>query len=283
MTDRAIMAINQIKNVYGKYIAVYDNKIREELMKQQQIIDNMQEALEKRQFKVYYQPKHEIISDNTSGAEALVRWIHPVLGFMNPGLFIDIFEKNGFITQLDEYVWNEVCSSIARWRNNGLQIVPVSINVSRRDFEKEDLAEKIINLVDSYNLPHDYLHIEVTESAYSDNPKRIEKTIEKLHDSGFVIELDDFGTGYSSLAVLNSMKLDILKLDMSLIKQDISSSDRSALVFAIKLAQILGLKTIAEGIENSEQFERVKSLGCDYIQGYFFSKPVPEEEFMKSL
>lgn len=283
MTDRAIMAINQIKNVYGKYIAVYDNKIREELMKQQQIIDNMQEALEKRQFKVYYQPKHEIISDNTSGAEALVRWIHPVLGFMNPGLFIDIFEKNGFITQLDEYVWNEVCSSIARWRNNGLQIVPVSINVSRRDFEKEDLAEKIINLVDSYNLPHDYLHIDVTESAYSDNPKRIEKTIEKLHDSGFVIELDDFGTGYSSLAVLNSMKLDILKLDMSLIKQDISSSDRSALVFAIKLAQILGLKTIAEGIENSEQFERVKSLGCDYIQGYFFSKPVPEEEFMKSL
>ena len=283
MTDRAVMAINQIKNVYGKYVAVYDNKIREGLMKQQQIIDNMQDALEKRQFKVYYQPKHEISSDKTSGAEALVRWIHPVLGFMNPGLFIDIFEKNGFITQLDEYVWNEVCSSMARWRNSGIDIVPVSINVSRRDFEKDDLAEEIINLVDSYSLPHDYLHIEVTESAYSDNPKKIEKTIEKLHDAGFIIELDDFGTGYSSLAVLNSMKLDILKLDMSLIKQDISSSDRSTLVFAIKLAQMLGLKTVAEGVENSEQCERVKSLGCDYIQGYFYSRPVPEEEFMESL
>ena len=180
-------------------------------------------------------------------------------------------------------MWETVCRTLKKWERDGVPVVPVSINVSRRDFEVAELAEKIIELVDRYELPHEMIHIEVTESAYSDDPERIKRVVKTLHDEGFVIELDDFGTGYSSLIALSSMDLDILKLDRSIIQNDIPGSEKNILEFSMQLAKMLHLKTVAEGVETKEQMERVSALGGDYIQGYYYSKPLPAGEFASYL
>ena len=283
MYDRAMLALQKIKGKYGVFIAQYDDELRKELLLKQMIVGNAGEALEKGEFTVYYQPKHDFRTDKTSGAEGLVRWNNPDFGFLSPGVFIPIFEQNGFISQLDYFVWETVCKTLKKWQTDGIPVVPVSINVSRRDFEVEDLAERILNLVDKYQLSHDMIHIEVTESAYSDDPERIKRVVKKLHDNGFVIELDDFGTGYSSLIALSSMDLDILKLDRSIIQNDIPGSEKNILEFSMQLAKMLHLKTVAEGVETKEQMERVSELGGDFIQGYYYSKPLPANEFAQYL
>lgn len=283
MYDRSMLAILSIKGRYGVNIAEYDDELRKDLIISRQVMEDADKALRERQFQIYYQPKHNISKSRTGGAEALVRWIHPELGFMNPGLFIPLFEKNGFITKLDYYIWEEVCRSISDWKKKGFAEIPVSVNVSRRDFERRGLADDIIELVDKYGIDHSLFHIEVTESAYSDNPKMIENTIKKLHDNGFVIELDDFGTGYSSMTALSSLDLDIMKLDMSLIQNDVPGTDKNVLEFSMQLAKMMKLKTVAEGVETNAQAERIRSLGGDYIQGYLFSKPLPKPQFEEYL
>ncbi|MBQ3907173.1 MAG: EAL domain-containing protein, partial [Lachnospiraceae bacterium] len=256
---------------------------RQDLLLKQMILGSADDALKDDQFKVYYQPKHDFHTDQTCGAEGLVRWHHPDIGFMNPILFISLFEQNGFITKMDFYVWEEICKTLKKWEKDGVPVVPVSINVSRRDFEVPDLAGRITELVDSYNIPHEMVHVEVTESAYSDNPERITDTVRRLHDNGFVIEMDDFGTGYSSLIALSSMDLDVLKLDRSIIENDRPGSEKNILEFSMQLAKMLHLKTVAEGVETKEQMERISELGGDYIQGYYYSKPLPADEFAEYL
>lgn len=281
MCDRARLAVNSINGVYGKFVAVYDDKFRQELLAQKQITDNMEEALADNQFAVYLQPKVDAKTGITVGAEALVRWIHPELGFISPGDFIPLFEMNGFITSLDKYVALKAIETLVRWKKEGRELIPISINLSRRDFEEEDMFDRFLAEVDEAGLPHDLIHIEITETAFSDNPERIGRTIKKMHDCGFVIELDDFGTGYSSLTTLNSIDIDVLKLDMSIIKNDIPGSDRNVLDFCMQLVKMLKLKTVAEGAETKEQVERLGDIGCDYIQGYYFSKPLPIADFEK--
>ena len=249
----------------------------------QMIVESADTALREGQFLVYYQPKHDFHTDQTCGAEGLVRWIHPELGFMNPALFIPLFEQNGFITKMDFNIWDQVCRTLKKWQAEGVPVVPVSINVSRRDFQTEDLAGKIMALVDGHGLDHSMIHIEVTESAYSDDPEKITETVKTLHDNGFVIELDDFGTGYSSMTALSNLDLDILKLDKSIIQNDIPGSEKNILEFSMQLAKMLKLKTVAEGVETREQMERISALGGDYIQGYYYSKPLPADEFAKYL
>lgn len=283
MCDRALLAVETIKGRYGINYLIYDDKLRMDLLKQQQIIDNMEKALEEEQFKVFFQPKHNLCKDMTGGAEALVRWIHPEHGFMNPGEFIPLFEQNGFIKRVDEYVCVQVCKTLDKWRKENRKIVPISINLSRRDFDSDDLSLAITSVVDRYKIPHEWLHIEITESAFSDNPVRIAEVVNKLHDAGFVIELDDFGSGYSSLTTLSSMSIDIMKLDMSLIRNDKPGEGKNALEFSMQLAKMLDLKTVAEGVETEEQVERIRSLGGDYIQGYFYSKPLPCDQFEEYL
>ncbi len=283
MYDRALLALQKIKSQYGVFLGEYNDALRQDLLLKQMILGSADEALEKHQFKVYYQPKHDFHADKTCGAEGLVRWDHPDIGFMNPLLFISLFEQNGFITKMDFYVWEEICKTLKKWESEGVPIVPVSINVSRRDFEVPDLAGRITALVDSYEIPHSMVHVEVTESAYSDDPARITETVKKLHDSGFVIEMDDFGTGYSSLIALSSMDLDVLKLDRSIIENDHPGSEKNILEFSMQLAKMLNLKTVAEGVETKEQMERISDLGGDYIQGYYYSKPLPADEFAKYL
>ena len=283
MCDRARLAVNSIKGKYGVNCAVYDDKLRQTLLTQQQIEDGMEEALKNEQFLVYLQPKHDLHAEKTGGAEALIRWIHPEVGFMNPGLFIPLFERNGFIQKLDEYVFNRVCQILRGWIDEGKPVVPISVNLSRRDFELPDLYEQIVDLTDSYNLPHELVHIEITETIFSDNPEQTSEIIRKLHNNGFVIELDDFGTGYSSLMTLNDLDLDVLKLDMSLIQKDKPGSDKNVLDFCTQLTKMLNLKSVAEGVETEAQLRRMRELNCDYIQGYYFSKPLPVEEFEQYL
>ena len=281
--DRATLALSKIKKKFGATVAWYDDEMRSLQLREHQIEQNMEEALAERQFVVYYQPKHNLHTDRTGGAEALVRWIHPEMGFISPGQFIPLFERNGFITKVDFYIWEEVCRELQRCKQEGLPLVPISINASRMDFEVPDLAAKIAELADRYGVDHSMLHVELTESMYSDNPGQIERTLKELHDNGFFIELDDFGSGYSSLTSLNTLTLDVMKLDMSLIRQAAATNDYSIIRFSALLADGMRLKTVVEGVETADQVAAMKVLGCDYIQGYYFSKPLPAKEFEEYL
>lgn len=283
MCARARAAAKSIKGNYLVSCAVYDEAFDKLIKTQQQILDNMEDALKNKEFQVYLQPKHDLHSNRTGGAEALVRWIHPEIGFMNPGEFIPLFETNGFVKNVDRFVFEEVCRLIRRWLDEGKPVVPISVNLSRRDFEHEDLADGIMRTVDKMGIPHNLIHLEVTESAFSDNPERIAETIRALHRNGFVIELDDFGSGYSSITSLSEIEFDILKLDMSIIKKDNPNSARNVLDMCSYIVRQMKLKSVAEGVENEAQLNRLKDLGCDYIQGYYFSKPLPIEEFEKYL
>lgn len=283
MCDRALLALRRIKNQYGKYIARYDDSLRLALLREQQILDSMEPALASHQFHVYFQPKHEICSGTITGAEALVRWMHPQFGFMSPGEFIPLFERNGFISRLDAYVWNETCRVLRDWKERGLPLIPISVNLSRSDFNVPDLAEQVCNIADSHGVDHELLHLEITESAYTDNPQQIINTIHKLRDMGFKIEMDDFGSGYSSLNMLSELPIDVLKMDMRFIQQKATNQNRSILNFIISLSKWLNLITIAEGVETREQMEYLKSIGCLYVQGYFYARPMPVGDFEEYL
>lgn len=279
MCDRAIMAVNAIKGEYGHYYAKYDDTIHQKLVFEQQIVNSMESALKNGEFQIYYQPKYSLHTGKTEGAEALVRWIHPKLGFLTPEDFIPIFENNGFIINLDKYTIHSVCRQIRKWMEKNQPVVPVSVNLSRKDFDRFDLAERITNIVDEYHIPHQFIHFEVTESTFADDRDMMTRTVKKLHEQGFLIELDDFGRGYSSITALNNMEVDILKLDMSIISEDNEGSSRNVLNVIMQLVKMLDLTTVQEGVETEEQMKRVKALGCDYVQGYYCAKPLTVNEF----
>ena len=174
----------------------------------------MHRALENEEFCIYLQPKYNIHTNAIAGAEALVRWMHPEKGMISPGDFIPVFENNGFITNLDYYMWEETCKLLRSWIDEGLNPLPISVNVSRVDIYNSRLAESIVQLVDKYQLPHDLLEFDITESAYAFNPMILIKLVSDLHENGFTILMDDFGNGYSSLSILKDIEVDILKLDM---------------------------------------------------------------------
>ena len=279
--DRAFLAIREIKGIYGKDIAFFEDKLQQQLLDEQHIIETMESALEQNEFCVYYQPKHEAITGKIVGAEALVRWNHKEYGFMAPNQFIPLFEKNGFITKLDFFVLDQVCRDIKRWEKQGIPIVPISVNVSRRDFIEPGCIDKQIQLIEKYKVPHEYLHMEVTESLYSENTELIVSQVRKVQSLGFEIEMDDFGAGYSSLGMLAEFPLDILKLDISFVRN--LKKNEIVIENVIKMAHRLGLLTVAEGAETNEQFRVLKSLGCDFIQGYYFSKPLAIGEYESYL
>lgn len=283
MCNRAFLALNNIKGTYGKRLQKYDDTLRIDWIKKQQIMDSAEDSLHKGLFLVYYQPKHDLRTNKTGGAEALVRWTHPDYGFMNPGMFIPMFEENGFIKHMDAYIREETCRMLSECKEKGYPLIPVSVNISRRDFEEEDFVESIIALTEKYGLEHSLLHLEVTESCYVDNPEKIARDISLLHQAGFIIELDDFGAGYSSLASLNAMPLDTMKVDMSIIRKDVPGSERNVLEFIMQLAKMMHLQTVQEGVETEEQYLRMKSLGCDFIQGFYFSKPLPKADYLEYI
>lgn len=283
MCDRAVMALDKIKNVYKQRVKVYDESLRSRALKKQQILENMEEAIAKHQFQVWYQPKHNIQTGKLVGAEALVRWIHPKYGFMSPADFVPIFEENGFVSHMDYYVWEESCAAMERWKKHQLKTVPVSLNISRKDFIYFHGEELLMPLIKKHNLEPKDIHIEITESAYIDNPEMVIKNVNALHKEGFVVELDDFGTGYSSLSMFGHMDIDVVKLDMNFIRQKQNENNDKMMQYIIDMCKNMNLRVLSEGVETEEQRQRLMSMGCDYVQGYYYSKPLPEKEFVEYL
>lgn len=284
MCDHARLACSSIKGQYGVTVATYDESIRHKMIEEQTIIDNMQKALEEHQFEVYYQPKYDLMTESIAGAEALVRWNHPTFGFMPPNVFIPLFEKNGFITDLDTYVWEQVCRQISIWQRNNEKIVPISVNVSRVDIYNSRLVATLKNLVGKYGIETRDLHLEITETAYTKDSSQLIDIVEKLKKLGFIIEMDDFGSGYSSLTMLSEMPIDILKLDMGFMKKDLERGYSGNIIsFIISLAKWLGLSVVAEGVETETQIDLLRNMECNYVQGFYFAKPLPVDKFEELL
>lgn len=283
MINRAILAVDTIRGRYGRYIAYYDKKIWEKQVHEQEILNCMEDAIKEEQFKVYFQPKYDLNSEKVAGAEALVRWIHPEKGFMNPGEFIPLFETNGFITELDKFVWDKTCEYIQGWKEKGYPVVPVSVNVSRTDIYNPDFIDIIMGIIKKHGLEPENIHLEITETAYTENPHQIIEVVKKLKLLGFVIEMDDFGSGYSSLNMLNELPIDILKLDMGFVQGDLSMNSNNILSFIISLAKWMDYAVVAEGIETEEQIQMLRNMDCNFVQGYYYAKPMPPEEFERHL
>ena len=280
--DRAKMAADTGRNKYGQTISYYDNKLHNEKLYEEQLLDDFRSALEQRQFQVYYQPKFDVRKDEPvlASAEALVRWKHPRLGMIDPGLFIPLLEDNGLVQKLDHYVWQEAAAQIRRWKDTLGVTVPVSVNVSRVDMYDPELISIFKKIIEENRLTTAEYLLEITESAYTDNSIQIINIVKQLRKLGFRIEMDDFGTGYSSLNMLSMLPIDALKLDMKFIRTAFSErKDTRMIELIIDIAEYLKVPVIAEGVETEEQLTTLKALGCDIVQGYYFSRPVPAEEF----
>lgn len=282
--NNALSVIEKVKDNFSRCYAEYDEEFKKDRQFAQRITATMENALRDKEFVVYLQPKYDLISERMIGAEALVRWISPTEGFMPPGKFIPLFEKNGFICELDKFVWEEACKFIRYSIDNSLPRLPISVNVSRLDLINLDVPAVIKELIDKYNLEPSDLHLEITETAYNEHPEIILGVTDILHDKGHILELDDFGTGYSSLNLLSEMSLDILKLDMRFAQNHTTNHKQNEILsFILDLARRMNLVVISEGVETEEQANNLRDMGCDQAQGYFFARPVTMDEYEKML
>lgn len=283
MCDRALLALRSVKNDYHINHAWYDDSMRADLIKEQEIVSEMRTALDEGQFKIYIQPQHNYGTGKMSGAEVLVRWIHPKKGIISPADFIPVFERNGFIVKMDEYVWEQACICLKRWKDEGILKTPISVNISRYDFNNPYMYEVLTGLVEKYEISPKLLHLELTESAYMSRPALIISMVERLRKYGFEIEMDDFGSGYSSLNTLKDVDVDMLKLDMKFIAQSNDVKGGKILSSVVRMAHWLRIPVLAEGIETKEQADYLKSIGCLLMQGYYFARPMPVEQFEEIL
>ena len=284
--DRAKSAADRISGNYANSVAIYNSGLHTKHLREERLIRDVYEAIERKDLRVYYQPKYAIQGDkpHLRSAEALIRWIHPTLGFINPGDFIPLFESNGLIQMVDYYVWKEAAAQIRRWKDEYDFTVPVSVNVSRIDIYDPDLENKFCNILKENNLsPSEYM-IEITESAYAENAQGLIEVLDSMRKKGFKIEMDDFGTGYSSLGMLTEIPIDILKIDMSFVRSmEKHEKNKRMVELIIDIAKFLKVPCVAEGVETESQLRALRKMGCDVIQGYFFSKPVAPEDFAKFI
>ena len=280
--DAAKSACDSIRGNYARGVAMYDDALHERELYNERLISDMDAAIAQGQFVVHYQPKYDIRGDvpRLYSAEALVRWVHPELGFISPGAFIPLFEENGLIARLDDYIWRRVAAQIRDWRERFGVRLPVSVNLSRMDFFNAGLVERLKGIVAENGIAPQDLVLEVTESAYSENMDRILQTVTELRKAGFKIEMDDFGSGYSSLNMLCVMPIDALKIDMKFVRNIMAAgTGYRMLELVVEMARALNVPAIVEGVEEEAQYRLMKRVGCDVIQGYYFSRPVDAEHF----
>jgi diguanylate cyclase (GGDEF)-like protein len=280
MGEFAGIAKNNIKGNAEGNISYFDDIARGRLLEEEEIEKSMNEALRNDEFQVYLQPKYTVKDETISGAEALVRWFNDRGSMISPGYFIPVFEKNGFITELDYYMLRKVCEMIRDWLDKGYEPLPISVNISRLHFANPHLAEIIKEIVDKYDIPHNLIELELTESAFLQNKHMLIKTVNLLRQYGFLVSMDDFGAGYSSLNSLKDLPLDVVKLDGELFRMT-DEVERGLTVIrnTITMAKDLHMKVVAECIETREQVEFLCTVGCDIIQGYYFAKPMPVDQF----
>lgn len=279
MNSLATVAKDNAKQAGAGSVLLFDNTMRDRLVSEQQMTASMERALKRGEFVLYLQPKYSVQDRILCGAEALVRWVSPERGFTMPGEFIELFEKNGFITRLDDYVLTAVCRLQRRWINEGRTPVPVSVNLSRRNFSDPGIVQRICAIVDGAGVPHEYIEFELTESAFFEDTHALLGTMHKLCKKGFAISMDDFGSGYSALNSLKDLPLDVVKLDRQFFTASNAERGRTVIRDTIRLVKDLGMSVVAEGIETSEQVRFLQETGCDLVQGYYFAKPMPVEEF----
>ena len=282
MFERAKTACKMARGSASSQIMVFDEEMRQKEIYQQRLLNDVNWAIETRQFVVYYQPKYDIQAEppRLSSAEALVRWKHPEFGMISPADFIPLFENNGIIHVVDNYVWAVAARQIADWRERYGIVLPLSVNMSRSEMFDPELKKNLEILINTNELDPGDLKLEVTESAYTDNADALIAVIEKLRDSGFEIEMDDFGAGYSSLNMLSSLPLDVLKMDMKFIRNlEKDAKNFRMIELVLDIAKFLGVPVVAEGVETEEQMKLLKDAQCALVQGYYFSRPLPPEEF----
>ena len=280
--SRAKSACDRIRGQYGSLATRYNNELYERTVFHERLIGDIDDAINRRDFVVYFQPKYRIQGERPvlTSAEALIRWIHPELGFISPGEFIPLFEQNGLIRRVDHYVWRSAAEQIKCWREQYGMSIPISVNVSRVDIFDPELEKKLCDILDEFSLSSDDLMLEITESAYADSADRLIEVVNSLRDKGFKIEMDDFGSGYSSLNMLTEIPIDVLKIDMQFIRRMLLDDKNLKLVrLVMDIAEFLDVPVVAEGVEEEEQLNVLRKMGCDIVQGYYFSPPLPAERF----
>lgn len=283
--NRAKLVCDHISNASQNHYLVYNDSDQKDSLLHEQLVYDFPTSLKNREFSIYYQPKYNVEKDKyyISSSEALVRWNHSKYGMISPGIFIGLLEERGLIRELDKYVWEEAIKDLATWKKEGIDIVPVSLNVSRIDLLDDGIVSIFADLVKKYDVDSKYIYLEITESACNNNMNQLINTIEKLRDLGFKIEIDDFGAGYSSLNVLTTIPFDVLKLDMLFVRGMANNKTLKMIEIVAEIAKYLDVTLVAEGVETLDQLNQLREYGYQVIQGYYFSKPLKKEEFYNLL
>lgn len=281
MYDKATIAMSHVIGNYAKRICRYDVSMEERIEEELRLLSEVQVALENEEFTFFAQPQCDISTGKIVGAESLVRWEHSEKGMISPGVFIPVLEKNGFIADLDRYVWKKVCEWLRSWIDRGYNPVPVSINVSRLDIISMDVTGYLLELLHKYDLPAKLIKVEITESAYTENSDLIILTVKDLREAGFLVMMDDFGSGYSSLNMLKNIAVDVLKIDMRFLDIDDKEEEKGIgiLESVVNMARQMGIPIIVEGVETQKQEKFLQEMGCRYMQGYYYYKPLPIPQF----
>ena len=277
------MAMNSIKGKVYQTYAIFDEKMRRQLMRERQVENDIVGALENGELVLYVQPKVDMSNGRIIGGEALIRWQHPEKGLVPPGEFIPVLEKNGFVINVDEYIWEKVFAYLGKLKEEGRELVPISINVSRLHAYDAKLAENLIHLREKYDIPAEYVPLELTESAFLEDEEGMYQRMENLRAQGFLVSMDDFGTGYSTMNMLKNQTLDEIKIDREFIRD--LEKDKSLIIIrnTIAMLQQLGVHIVIEGVETEEQKEFLLGCNCTDVQGFLFYRPMPVEEFDKLL
>ena len=284
MLEKANLALKRVTHSMQHlvHMGVYDEKDKKQLGREKELEMKMERALRNGEFIPYLQPKYELENETIGGAEALVRWMDPVEGMIVTNEFIPLFEKNGFIVELDLYMFEQVCRLVEKWNKNGYRIIPISVNMSRGHFSVPGFFERYMQILSRYDVPDRSIEIELTESLFYNEMSMLKELIDKIHEAGMLCSIDDFGSGYSSLNMLKEVEVDALKLDRVFFKEtEDNKRSKSVINSVIHLAQDLELRTISEGVEVRSQVDYLKEAECDYIQGYIFARPMPVSDFEK--
>ena len=284
MFERARSACGMARKQFRPHMIVFDEKMHRRELFERRLLSDLDRAVKEGQLHVYYQPKYAIQSEPPKlvSAEALIRWQHPDFGMISPGDFIPLLERSGRIGVVDRYVWHEAARQIAAWRKTHGVVIPVSVNLSRIDIFDPGLLETFEQIVSSNGLARAALKLEVTESAYTENADQVIGVVNSLRQMGYEIEMDDFGSGYSSLNMLSTLPIDVLKMDQGFVKKiGHNAMDDRVVGLILDIARNLKVPVVAEGVENQNQLMFLRDLGCAYVQGFYFSKPIPAAEFEK--
>ena len=278
--DRAKMALaSEVKSHKNSFI-YYEDSMRKSIVFKAELENDLMHSLENNDFKVYVQPKHSVQTEKLAGGEALIRWEHPTKGFLTPNSFVDIFERNGQVTEIDFYVLEQVCKLQKEWAELGLRPIVISVNQSRMHLYKQDYFDRLRKMIRKYGVDPKFIELEITETVAMSNTQLLAQATKRLHKLGFRVSIDDFGAGQSSLNVLKDIDVDVIKLDRGFfIELSSSPKGKEIINTVIRMSKNLNIETVSEGIETREQFNFIKKAGCDLVQGFLFGKPMPINDF----